>query len=171
MDILKIIIELSFLLVLIVIVKQDFSERKISALLVLASGLLSYFINLASKNNSFVLHQFLLNLIFVLFQIAFLAFYFKIRHPQSQLIDNYIGLGDILFILSLTPLLPFVPFVFLYIFSLVLAIIYYLFKKGSGNSNSEFEIPLAGILAISVPFVFLASASKIFSIPFLLTYF
>lgn len=156
MNIVKTLLELSFLFILFQITKQDFSERKISAFLVVLTGLLSIFIILISENFQLLLHQFSLNLIFIIIQLSFLGLYFRFRHPGQKLIDNNIGIGDILFLVSLTPLLPFLPFVFLYIFSLLLAIIYYLLKNFNSKTNSQTGIPLAGIMAIPVPFVYIA---------------
>lgn len=157
MNIIKIILELSFLFTLFNIMRQDFSERKISAFLLVLISVLSITLVLISRNFNFLLHQFLYNSFFILTQLLFLRLYFKIRHPEQKLLDENIGKGDILFLLAITPLLPFFPFIVYYICSLIIAIIYNILSKANTESKTNHTIPLAGIMAIPIPLAYYAA--------------
>ncbi|WP_169668979.1 hypothetical protein [Flavivirga algicola] len=86
------------------------------------------------------------NFVFLLINISGLTLYFSIKEKVFvNPIDRFIGLGDIVFFIAITPLFKletFIPFFIVgLLFSLLLYAIILLFKKIK-------TIPLAGYLAL-----------------------
>jgi len=85
---------------------------------------------------------------FVGFQLFLLWAYFFIKYERPvNILQNHLGLGDVLFLLSITFYFSPVNFVLFYISSLIITLLYactelYIFKR------KELKIPLAGLQAI-----------------------
>ena len=95
-----------------------------------------------------VLTYFLFNSGFVAFQLLMMMGYFTLKNRKwTNIINTYIGIGDILFFLILSLAFSPVNFIIFFLGSLLLTIggysIYKIFK-----SNVNTEIPLAGTMAI-----------------------
>ncbi|MBS1614232.1 MAG: hypothetical protein JST49_15540 [Bacteroidetes bacterium] len=88
-----------------------------------------------------------MNIILLSFQFLLLYLYVRIFKKTENLTNSYLGWGDILFLLALSPL--FAPFNFI-LFNLAafvsVAIGYYLYPIL--NPNADKHIPLAGLVAI-----------------------
>ena len=77
--------------------------------------------------------------------------YLKFKYSRtSQVIDKFIGLGDLLFLLAITPLLSLPEFIVAYLISLILSIIYFAFFSSIKKENAE--IPLAGMISVVMIF-------------------
>jgi hypothetical protein len=104
------------------------------------------------------------NISFLIIQFLLLKLYFVLRSRQDSLIiDQKIGLGDILFLLASTFYFSQLNFLFFYMLGLTFSLLIYLFfisKKSS--SQSQKTIPLAGLQSIFL--VIFICASKACSI-------
>lgn len=90
----------------------------------------------------------LLNIGFLTLQIALLSVYFSIKNKRFiNISDGLLGLGDILFLLSITVYPSVLSFLFFYIVSLVLVLLTWLLWQSSSVKTRK-EIPLAGMQAL-----------------------
>ncbi|PKP11179.1 MAG: hypothetical protein CVU08_12760 [Bacteroidetes bacterium HGW-Bacteroidetes-3] len=144
---LKVILDflnLILIIVLFLVLYQDFKKRTIHIILPILIFITSLIINYFSVELSFIL--ILNNFIFILINIVGLVLYFSFKSKEFvNPIDKLIGLGDVVFFFSLTPLFNLKPFIIFFIFGLLFSLIahyiFILFK------NIE-SIPLAGYLAL-----------------------
>ncbi len=88
------------------------------------------------------------NSLFVIIQLALLTLYFFIRNKKLEwIVDRYIGLGDVLFLLAITPAFSLLNYLLFVVVSIFLIIIlytsFYLLKRAVDP-----QIPLAGLLAV-----------------------
>ncbi|MEW4923118.1 prepilin peptidase [Algibacter sp. 2305UL17-15] len=123
---------------------QDFRKRTIHVALPIILFLLALVINY--KSTDLRLNCVAYNMAFVLMNIIGLVLYFSLKNRKFiNPIDTYIGLGDIVFFLAITPLFNFKPFILFFIlgllFSLLLHLGFVLFKQVK-------TIPLAGYLSL-----------------------
>jgi hypothetical protein len=90
----------------------------------------------------------LINLGFLTLQILLVSVYFSIKSKRLvNTIDGLLGLGDILFLLSVTVYLSVLNFLFFYVVSLVLVLLAWLLWQ-SRSIKTRKEIPLAGMQAL-----------------------
>lgn len=88
-------------------------------------------------------------LLFLLIQLLLLWIYFSAKNRKLVNITNdYLGWGDILFLIVITFYLSPGNYILFYVGSLILVLIYALFIRYSGERNSNKHIPLAGLQAI-----------------------
>ncbi|WP_203258180.1 hypothetical protein [Hyunsoonleella ulvae] len=132
------------IIVLAIILYQDFMMRTIHVSLPLGVFLIALTVNLIS--NDFSVYQMLYNLAFITINILGLTLYFSLKHKTLvNPIDSFIGMGDIAFFLAITPLFHLKPFILFFIVGLVFSLMVHgvllLFKKVK-------TIPLAGYLAL-----------------------
>ncbi|MGZ6519676.1 MAG: hypothetical protein ACXVED_18980, partial [Bacteroidia bacterium] len=141
------ITDISLLLCLGSILFQDLKQREISAILIplLLTGFLLR--GLHSEKIQMLLNGSLINIGFVLIQLFLLTIYFSVRNKKLlNIINTYLGLGDILFFIvscaAFSPLNFILYHISAMIFSLAGVIIY------SRISRKEIrEIPLAGTMS------------------------
>ncbi|HTK18446.1 MAG TPA: hypothetical protein VL442_02985 [Mucilaginibacter sp.] len=89
-----------------------------------------------------------INIGFLLLQIVLLSVYFSLKNKRfTNLTDGLLGLGDILFLLSITVYLSVLNFLFFYIVSLVLVLVTWLIWQ-SVSAKQNKEVPLAGMQAL-----------------------
>jgi hypothetical protein len=89
----------------------------------------------------------LINLGFLALQILLLSVYFSVKNKRLiNIFDGLLGLGDILFLLSITVYLSVLNFLFFYIISLILILLTWLIGQIISDKKSK-EIPLAGMQA------------------------
>ena len=88
-----------------------------------------------------------INFGFLFLQMVLLSAYFSVKNKRFiNLTDGLLGLGDILFLLSITVYLSILNFLVFYIVSLVLVLVTWLLMQFvSAKKNNE--IPLAGMQA------------------------
>jgi len=88
------------------------------------------------------------NIGFFLGQLALVTVYFSVKNKKlTNITANLLGLGDLLFILSIAFYLSIFNFLFFYIASLVVVLVFWLiWQRISSNKNNN--IPLAGLQAL-----------------------
>jgi hypothetical protein len=149
---------LNFLLIaiLLIVSYQDFKQRAISWWLIPLLGILFVVNGLlyVSINKLFI--YFLLNTSFLLFQIIILSVYFSVKNKKLvNIINTYIGVGDILFLFVLCAFFAPYYFILFHVLGLFLVLLVYitliLFKKDTSKL-----IPLAGSLALVLVLLIIA---------------
>lgn len=133
---------------------QDFKDRAISWFLPLCltlCGIANYYL---FKNTAPL--DWVLNAFFILLQLAIICIYLiiKTKTINIKLTTNYLGLGDILFLLALTPFFEFKTFILLLSGGLIFSLIGHLILNGKKQQNN---LPLAGWLSIYYSLYFLIS--------------
>lgn len=144
------------LLLLFVIIIQDFRQRKISWIplpllfiafttkAILSEGFTEAIL-LFLKNFGFIFIQFL----------ALVTFYFLKERKFTNIVNRQIGLGDVLFFIVICSAFSLLNFLFFYLSGLLLTIIGYLFYR-IFSKKAGAEVPLAGCLSfILMLFIFL----------------
>lgn len=135
---------------------QDFKHRLISWPLIpllllcfLAQGLI--------KNQPAELLQYtLFNTAFVLLQLIALTLYISIKNKKMvNIINSYMGLGDVLFFAVITTAFSPVNFIFFYLSGLVFTLVSYRIYIGVNKAGSK-EIPLAGTMSVVMIITLLA---------------
>lgn len=144
-----ILIKVILLILLILIFIQDMRFRAVSWVLFPMITLLFFLIN----SNESKLTSVSFNLLFLAAQIFFLWLYFSLKHRKPvNIFSQYIGLGDVLFLCAITFYFSPINFLFFYISSLILIILYVLIQKLM-FANSNNAIPLAGLQALLMCFI------------------
>lgn len=142
------LIDIIIVLLLLLIVWQDFKYRLISWPLIplifisfLAKG---FFIKPFAELTNYTV----INACFIALQLAILTLYISLKNKKiTNIINSQLGLGDILFFIAIT--IAFSPFNFIlfYISGLIFSLLcYQLFLKIKTSATKE--IPLAGLLSI-----------------------
>ena len=142
------IFNLVLVTILMTVAYQDFKCRAISWWLIPLLGLLFFFNGLFYVSIGKLIKYFLLNVGFLAFQMIILTGYFSIKKRKFvNILNEYIGLGDILFFLVLGLFFSPYQFIFFHVIGLFLVLMVYgtiiLLKKDSSK-----YIPLAGALAL-----------------------
>ncbi|MBN2786865.1 MAG: hypothetical protein JXQ69_00950 [Paludibacteraceae bacterium] len=97
-----------------------------------------------------------INLVVFIVELVLIFIYFSIKNNQiTNIFKSYLGLGDVLFFVVITPFFHPIDFLFFQIISLLIILI---FSLGYGLKKKywTFKIPLAGILSVLfyISFVF-----------------
>jgi len=127
---------------------QDFKFRAVYwwlfPLLFLSLCLLTYSRNGASQTNA----NLLANIGFVLIQLLFLSIYFSVE--QRKLVNifaHHFGIGDLLFLLSVTVYFSLFNYILFYVTSLMMVIVFTLVLNHLAKKTDP-KIPLAGEQAL-----------------------
>lgn len=143
-----VILKCGIFIVLLAIAWQDFKFRAVYwwlfVLLMAGLSALTY----VETSGSLIKEHLLYNCSFLGVQLLFLTLYFSVK--QKRLVNifaDYFGLGDLLFLLSITVYLSFLNYLFFYLFSLLVVIVVSLGGRAL-SKNSNPKIPLAGEQAI-----------------------
>jgi hypothetical protein len=98
-----------------------------------------------SHNFSMMWQAAAINIGFILLQLLLVSAYFSIRTKKlANVANGLLGLGDILFLLSITIYFSVLNFLAFYIFSLVITLLFWtIWQSSSPKANKT--IPLAGI--------------------------
>lgn len=131
-------------IVLLLVFYQDYKRRTIHVILPILIFSINIVINYLFLDISVI--DVVYNIVFIAINIIGLVLYFSIKSKQLvNPIDSSIGIGDIVFLVAITPLFNLKSFVLFFIlglmFSLIVHFIYSVFKKTK-------NIPLAGYLSI-----------------------
>src|ERR1044071_10356431 len=98
------LLNITTILLLLVIAFQDFKDRKISGVFVVLTFILLFLIATKSSGLFPGLKLTAINFFFILMQIALLfVFYFIINKRPVNIINTHLGIGDILFIIAISP--------------------------------------------------------------------
>jgi len=133
-----------------IILWQDLRERQISALLIpaLAIGfsVRTFWITGVGE----LLSNGFMNFLFVALQLLLISAYFSFRNRKlTNIIDSYIGLGDVLFFIVLCLAFSPMKFVLFYITALLVSLLSVLIYQSIFRKRLA-EIPLAGIFSMLV---------------------
>lgn len=140
-----IIANLLIFVCLAVIVVQDFKHRQISWFLIPLA--LTGFVYKAFLSGDFAWKDFLLNVGFVLIQLLLLSLYFSLKNKRLiNIVDRYLGLGDILFFIVLCAVFSPVNFILFYLFSLTITLMSIVIYTVISRHQTP-AIPLAGAMA------------------------
>lgn len=142
------IIDLLIIVTLGYIVYQDIKLRKISWVILPVLFIVTAVSGLFFNDLQELSYFFLINLGFIAFQMLCLTLYFSIKHRSfTNIINKYIGIGDLLFFTVICAMFSPVNFIAFYLSSIILITIislgYVTIKK-----NSKIEIPFAGAMAV-----------------------
>jgi len=148
-------IDILIILCLAVIVLQDIKYREISWVLI--PLILAGFIYKAMEYKNILMTDVLLNISFIAIQLLLLTIYISIKNKKPvNIVNTYLGIGDILFFLVICVAFSPINFIAFYILSLVFtlaAIIIY--NRFSGKQTKE--IPLAGSMATVLIFLLITT--------------
>ena len=141
--------EILILLTLFFIFLQDLKSRTVYWFLFL---LLSVLLMVLRFQHSFSWPDWrksiLINVVFITVQLIFLTLYFSLKNKKwIDITSELLGLGDILFLLSITFYLSALNFLFFYIVSLMGVLILWLVWQGVSKKKHKY-IPLAGFQSL-----------------------
>ncbi len=136
----KVILSFSFILILF----QDYKERKVYWFLFpivgILGGILFYFNTLPEV----FFYSLLVNTIFILLLVIIIFFYSKLKLRTNIL--NTIGLGDILIFISSTAFFSSFSFIIIFISALIFSLVLHLYQVRS--SKQQVTVPLAGYMSL-----------------------
>ena len=147
------IISISFLSIIIF---QDFKQRQISWILIPLLFILLSLISVQETGGiKTSLQLFLVNCVFIFFQLICLTVYFSIKERKlNNIINTYIGIGDVLFFIVLAAAFSPLNFIIFYVFSLILTVVGVLLLKLFKPFSLK-EIPLAGTMSLALIICFI----------------
>ena len=133
---------------LLLLAAQDFRSRRISWWLLPLFTLGIILVFSIDGNGRDFFYFFSLNLLFLVIQFIFLSGWYLVKNKKiTRIIDTKLGLGDVLFLICMATMFSPANFLLVYtagmLFSLCIGVLVKFMRK-----NTDFEIPLAGLLAI-----------------------
>jgi len=142
-------LKIAILVTLSLVLIQDLRTRSvywiIFPILVISLIALQYFQN---PNFHAIWQPILINIGFIVIQLILVSVYFSVKNKRLINITlQYLGLGDILFLFSISFYLSILNFMLFYIVSLITIVIGWLIWQ-TASSKKDKEIPLAGLQAI-----------------------
>lgn len=120
---------------LIPMIISDIRTRKVNILWLIIFG--------ATQVYFFGTENILINTLLLIFMFSGVYGYLIIRHGLKSKITNYLGLGDIIFILILTPSFDIREFIYFLIVGFILSIVWWFILK------TKKTIPLVSTLCIT----------------------
>jgi len=137
-------------LLLLIIVVQDFRYRQISWLLLPLLFLALGFRAVVSLGFQEAGILSLKNAAFLVIQFAALyVFYFLKERKQVSLLNHKIGAGDVLFFIAICPAMSLLNFLFYYLLGVACTLAGYLLVRLFAKNTSP-EVPLAGCLSLAM---------------------
>lgn len=127
---------------------QDVKSRSVYWIFFpILSGLL-LILHFESSDQSWTWRDILFNIGFFASQLGLVILYFSIRNKKlTNITTGLLGLGDVLFILSIAFYLSIFNFLFFYITSLMAVLLLWLIWQSAASVKSR-HIPLAGLQAL-----------------------
>lgn len=143
-----IIINSCLILFLLLISFQDFKQREISWILIPLIFLALIFKATQSITIGNLINNTLLNLAFITLQLLLLTIYMSIKNKKMvNILQQHIGLGDLLFFVVLCLAFSPVNFIVFYILSLIATLAGCIIYVTVFSKKAMDEIPLAGGMA------------------------
>ena len=140
--------DIFLLIALAVIVFQDFKYRAISWYLIPLAFLTLLAKGLATTTTIIFFENSFFNAVFILLQLILISVYISIKNKKrTNIVNSYLGIGDILFFAVLCVAFSPANFIVFFIVSLVLTLIGFIVYKIIFKS-AKAEIPLAGAMAV-----------------------
>ncbi|MES2141101.1 MAG: hypothetical protein V4511_15450 [Bacteroidota bacterium] len=141
------VIDICLLLLLAVVLFQDLKQRQISWFLI--PLLLVFFIaqGLFRIPANELIHYTMFNIGFIVVQLVILTVYISIKNKKLvNIINSYLGIGDVLFIATVAAAFSPFNFIIFYIAALLFTLLVFLMVTLLTKNLSK-EIPLAGAMA------------------------
>jgi hypothetical protein len=149
-----ILLKIAIVSVFTVITWQDIKERLVYWFCYPLVGILGFFIQKNFLELDTIIINSLVNLSLITTVILILWVYSKII-LKRKLVNQSIGIGDVLFFIALAFCFSIVSFYVLFVFSLFFSLLmHFLLKK---NYKEHTTIPLAGYMAVFFAFVYCAT--------------
>lgn len=140
----SLLVLIALIAILTCIAYQDIKSREVSLFLYI--GL--FIFNIIYVNNLITVGENLLyNILYLVIIFSILLLYFRLVHQikkLSEFIDVYIGIGDLVYLIAITPLFTIYYYIMYFIVSLIMSLI--VFKLFRIKKN----IPLAGYMSIQL---------------------
>jgi hypothetical protein len=142
-------IKILILILLLIILIQDIKSRSVYWFVFPILVLLLLILRYQTHHNLIEIWQpALINIGFLVLQILLVSAYFSIRNKQLiNITGQLLGLGDILFLLTITVYLSVLNFLGFYIMSLVIVLFSWLIWQ-LFSAKKNYAIPLAGLQAL-----------------------
>ncbi|WP_298423814.1 hypothetical protein [uncultured Kordia sp.] len=139
----KTIITIVLLSVFVIILIQDFKYRAIHAVTIIGIGIIAIILNYLEPQLTFF--DMLKNIGFLVITSSAFMIYLTIKNKTFQNpIDQSIGLGDLLFLIVITPLFQVQQYILFFIIGLMISVVVFILSK---SILKEQTIPLAGYLS------------------------
>lgn len=137
-------------LLLSIIVYQDFKFREITALVLFILTALFLIKSVLTSGWHTVMVDSGLNILFLVSQFALVTIYFSARKRKIyNLLDSYLGKGDIFLMLGITVLFSVLNFIVFYVAVMLISLLVFgIFLIVSRKKN--YTIPLAGSIGIQL---------------------
>ena len=149
-----ILLKIAIVSVFTVITWQDVKERLVYWFCYPLVGILGFFIQKNFLELDTIIISSLVNLSLIATVLLILWVYSKII-LKKKLVNQSIGMGDVLFFIALAFCFSIVSFYVLFVFSLFFSLLmHFLLKK---NYKEHTTIPLAGYMAVFFTFVYCAT--------------
>lgn len=133
--------------ILLIICFQDFKNREIYWWLPVVLFLAELLLSLFSGNIKVTTGLILKNTILLITQYCFLVLYFSIKKKKlTSVADEFLGWGDILFLLAITPVFAPLNMMGFLILSICLSLILFLIKQK--KNEEQYLIPFAGVMSV-----------------------
>ncbi len=151
------LIGIGFLGILGVSAYQDFRSRAISWIYFPLLFGFSSALGIHDQGLWLMLQNLLYIFLFVILQLILVTIYFSIREGRIiNIVNEYLGIGDILFLLALSPIFTLSHFIVFVVSSLCLTLIVFSILRLSQLKRKS-TIPLAGFLAVILIIFFLTN--------------
>jgi len=140
------LLQIAIIVTFSIIIYQDFKHRAISWWLIPLMLILGFGQSLTFHDWQISLSFFFQNCLFLFFQLIILFLYFSIKEKRLvNIVDSWLGLGDILFFVGLTTLFSLINFVAFFIGSIITTLLFFIIAS---QFNEKLKtIPLAGGMA------------------------
>ena len=152
---------------LLIIAYQDFKSREISWFYLPIIFTIALVSQLYQGNLLWL--NWLFSFVFLVFQLLVVYLYFALKNKNFKIAftDNFLGWGDILFLVAIVPLFDFKQYVIWYVFSLFFTLIFHLvfhqvFRRVLAGKSNKITIPLVGWMGIFYTLVLLIQFSLTF---------
>lgn len=133
---------------LLLLAVQDWKYRSVKLYLLALLFLVHAAMGIRSEQIDMLLFNSLISFIFLSLQLLLVAGYFSLKTGKLvNLTENFLGLGDILFLLALIPLMPPIRLFFYYITGLVFSLAVFFILRSKRPSFGP-QLPLITSLAI-----------------------
>lgn len=130
--------------VLFVIFLQDTKERLVFWFLYPIVGILGYSIQSNTIGYQYAFINSLINLAFIAI-LLFVSFLYSKIKLKADFINGSIGIGDILLFIFLSFTFSTIPFLILFVFSLLFSLLLHIYFK---NRSEHKNVPLAGYISL-----------------------
>lgn len=147
-------IDLCTVMFLTIVIFQDFHTRSIAKWLVIALPVLLIFRSVTTIGVKSFGTNLALNIGFMIFQLLCISLYFSFRNKKLvNIVDHYLGLGDIVFLFIICALFSPVNFLVYYIASIFFALFSFLIYRILTRKENT-TIPLAGLMSVVLVGIF-----------------